>query len=155
MLNNAQLAILKAAIQANTELAQFITDGADSLIAEYYNQPSTFIVWRTRVNVEDIQSSSGFTWTSVDSLTVGKARIWEWLTRFGSINPSQANVRQGIQDAFAGISALQTAIAAVCKRPANRGENLFTTGTGTTANPGFLGYEGIITADDVAVALRG
>ena len=150
-LTPAQLTILRNDILADPALAEqpMNSDGADA-IAQAYKLPATptFVVWRTSVPVDDI-INNGFVWTAVDSLTVGKARIWDWMRAPGSINPSKANVRQGLQDAF-GTS--QPNIAQHLKREANRAERLFATGTGTTAAPGLMTFEGALTYQDVELA---
>ena len=146
-----QLATLKADILADPVLAAYPmnSDGAFA-IATAYNLPANpaFTVWRTEVSVTEIVNN-GFIWTAVDSLTVGKARIWDWMRESGVINPSKANVRQGLQDAF-GTS--QPNIAQHLKRPASRVERLFATGTGTTGNPGTMAFEGPINYQTVELA---
>ena len=63
---------------------------------------------------------NGFDWVEVDNLTVGKARIWEWLfdNATTTINPSKANVRAGIAECWKGTAAklaVQAAVLAHCK----------------------------------------
>lgn len=149
MLTPEQNATLKADILADPVLAAqpLNSDGAFA-IAQAYAVLTTFIVWRTSVPVDEIVNN-GFTWTAVDSLTVGKARIWDWMKASGSINPSKANVRQGLQDAF---GSSQPNIAQHLKRAANRAEKLFATGTGTTATPGTMTFEGELSYQDVEIA---
>ena len=146
MLTTAQLAILKADILATPELTVLYNSGDHVGLAAAYNADTEFIVWRTLVTLDEIMQN-GFDWTQVDNQTVGKARIWEWLFRNTtvSINPSKANVRAGIDEAWKGTSAMLAVRAAVylhCKRNANRIEKLFATGVGTDANPAGLSYEG-------------
>jgi hypothetical protein len=156
-----QQATLKAALLADTALAQYIIDYRDDLIRDYYNAPSSpaFIVWRTSVTQDEIMQN-GFDWVQVDNLTVGKARIWEWLFDNGStsINPSKANVRAGIDEAWKGTAAMLAVRAAVyvhCKRTASRVERIFATGTGSDAVPGLLTFEGEISTGDVSAMLVG
>jgi hypothetical protein len=155
MLTTTQLQALKVDILADQALAPLFDGGTDNAfaIAEAYNQPHAggYLVWRTYVDVEEIMGN-GFVWTVVDTLAVGKARIWEWLTRFGWINPSKANVRQGIADAFGNNSAMTNAVAVHCKRVATRAERLFATGAGTSNNPGIMAFEGEVTYQDVLEA---
>ena len=83
MLTTEQKATLKAFVEADTTLNQIpqTYDGAyalaDALKAE---ATPAYVVWRTSVSAEEIMSN-GFVWTAVDTLTVGKARIWDWMTR--------------------------------------------------------------------------
>jgi len=103
-------------------------------------------VWRTAVSVKQIMEN-GFTWASVDAMTDGKARIWEWMAMVGEINPSKLNVRQGLQDAF---GSNQPNIQLHLKRLATIGEKLLSTGTGSSASPAVMGYEGEIQYTDIA-----
>ena len=150
-LTEAQLATLKADILADPVLAAkpMNSDGAFA-IADAYNALAVpaFVVWRTSVPVEEIVNN-GFIWTAVDSLTAGKARIWDWMRESGAINPSKANVRQGLQDAFGNS---QPNIAQHLKRGATRIERLFATGTGTTAAPGTMVVEGPIHYQEIEQA---
>lgn len=151
MLTTAQLQAIKAAIDADPALTAYpnTPDGAFA-IAAALNLPASpeFIVWRTSVAQDEIMQN-GFAWVEVDSLTVGKARIWEWLFDNGdaAINPSKVNVRDGIAEVWKGTAAklaVQAAVFAHCKRPATRLEKLLATGTGTTESPATMGYEGDI-----------
>lgn len=125
-------------------------------IAAAYNLAASpdFIVWRTQVSQDEIMQN-GFDWVRVDNLSVGKARIWEWM--FGndakSINPAKSNVRAGIDEVWKGVQAdlnVRAAVYVHCKRVASRVEKLLSTGTGTDADPATMGYEGTITHSDVS-----
>lgn len=156
-LATAQLAVLKAAILADQALAsQPMTSGGSLVISEAMNAVAapSYIVWRTRVTDEEIMLN-GFDWTRVDNLSVGKSRIWDWMFRFGAINPSKPNIRAGIDAAWVGTAAdlaVRAAVYVHCKRPALRGEALFAVGAGTNASPSVMGYEGEITPSDVELA---
>lgn len=143
--------IIKADILANPDLSALpeTGDGSDA-IANLYNLPASpdYIVWRTNVPVEEIMSN-GFVWTAVDSLTVGKARIWDWMTRVGFVNPSKSNVRQGIADCFGAASAMVAGILPHCKRKATRLEKLLATGAGTDASPSIMSFEGTVSYWDI------
>ena len=161
MLTTEQLAVFKAALLAETdpELVTYRDQGSTTLVAEWYNRPASPVhtVWRTSVSQDEIMQN-GFDWVQVDNLTVGKARIWEWLfdNRTSAINPSKANVRAGIDEAWKGTAAMLAVRAAVyvhCKRNTTRGEKLFATGLGTDASPSTLVFEGGITDYDVSAAL--
>ena len=155
-----QLTTLKAALLADQALAQWIIDYRDDLIRDYYNEPASpaYTVWRTNVTQDEIMQN-GFDWVQVDNLSVGKARIWEWLFDNGStsINPSKANVRAGIDEAWKGTAAMLAVRAAIyvhCKRAANRVERLFATGTGSDAVPGTLVFEGTLSTSDISAILN-
>ena len=162
MLTPAQLTTLKAAILAetNAELVEYRQQGAVGAMADWYNQPTApgFIVWRTSVAQDEIMQN-GFDWTRVDNLSVGKARVWEWMFDNGnkSFNPSKPNVRAGVDQVWVGTAAdlaVRAAVYVHCKRPATRGEALYATGTGTTATPGLLVLEANITIDDIVQAIN-
>lgn len=155
-----QTATLKAALLADQALAQWIIDYRDDLIRDHYNAPAdpAYIVWRTSVTQDEIMQN-GFDWVQVDNLSVGKARIWEWLFDNGStsINPSKANVRAGIDEVWKGTAAMLAVRAAIyvhCKRAANRVERLFATGTGSDAVPGTLVFEGTLSTSDISAILN-
>jgi hypothetical protein len=155
MLTTEQKATLKAFVEADTTLSQIpqTYDGAYAIAdALKVDASPAFVVWRTSVSVEEIMAN-GFVWTAVDALTVGKARIWDWMTRFGTINPSKLNVRQGMADAFGAASAMATGILPHLKRNANILEKLFATGTGTTATPGTMVIEGSLSYQEVHEAM--
>jgi hypothetical protein len=101
---------------------------------------------------------NGFDWVRVDNLSVGKARIWEWLfdNQSATFNPSKANVRAGIDECWKGTAAdlaVRAAIYVHCKRPATRAEELYAVGSGTDASPSLMAFEGQVTDYDVSAAL--
>lgn len=156
MLTSEQKATLAAHIAASPDLATIPNswDGAYA-IAELLQLPAepVFIVWKTSVAQDEVMQN-GFDWVLVDNLTVGKGRIWEWLfdNESSTINPSKANVRAGIAECWKGTAAMlaqQAVILGHCKRPANRLEKLFATGTGTDASPATMSIEGSISYSDV------
>lgn len=153
----AQLATLKAAILADQTMAALpMTSGGALLIAEALNASAAppFIVWRTSVTDAEIMQN-GFDWTRVDNLSAGKARVWDWMFRFGYINPSKTNVRAGIDQTWAGAAAdlaVRAAVYVHCKRSATVAEKLFAVGTGSDASPAVMAFEGALSADDVAQA---
>lgn len=157
MLTTVQLQALKAAILADPALAALpMTSGAAAMIAEVMNEPAspTYVVWRTDVPLEEIMRN-GMDWTRVDNLSVGKARIWDWLSRLGTINASQPNVRSGIDATWVGNAAdlaVRAAVYAHCKRGATRAEKLLASGTGSDASPGTMTFEGALTSEDVQAA---
>ena len=150
-----QKATVKADILANPTLAQLYADSVYTEIAGYYNalaNPS-WTVWKPNVSQDEIMQN-GFDWTRVDNLSVGKARIWEWLfnnaTR--SFNPSKANVRAGIDGTWVGTAAdlaVRAAVYVHCKRLATRIEKLLSSGTGSDAVPATMAVEGEIFWQDI------
>ena len=127
-------------------------------MAEWLNGPSTFTVWRTTVPQDEIMQN-GFDWVQVDNLSVGKARIWEWLFSNDNrtMNPSKPNVRAGIDECWKGTSAMLAVRAAIyvhCKRVATQAEKLFATGVGTEASPATMSWEGQVSDYDVVRAVN-
>lgn len=157
MLTQAQLATLKAAIVADNTLNSQPnnSDGNENIsVALDALASPDYYVWRTSVLTQDLFSDPAFDWTRVDNLSVGKARIVEWLQMAGTLNPSQANVRAGFSAAFsaAGDVATLAAILGACKRKATKGEKIFATGNGIIANPSVMAVEGTLSAQDINTA---
>lgn len=148
-LTSQQKATLKAFILADPTLSQFPpgSDGAYA-IAAIINLPASpdFIVWKTDVSVDDIMRN-GMNWTRVDNLSVGKARIWDWMTRLGTLNASKVNIRSGIDATWTGTAADDAVRAMVythCKRKASVIEKILATGVGSDASPATMEWEGTI-----------
>ncbi len=131
-------------------------DGAFEIAAAINTKATPdFYVWRTSVAVDEIMQN-GFDWTRVDNLTVGKARIMEWMMLTGRLNLSQANVRAGVLACFstAGDLANRNAVFGHCQRTATVAEKLFATGAGTSTTdqgvgPATMSIEGAISPQDV------
>jgi hypothetical protein len=153
----AQLQTLKAAILADPEMAsQPMTSGGAQVIRSLFNLPASpaFVVWRTAVTRAEILQN-GFDWTRLDNLSVGKARVWSDIFVDGTINPSKANVRTGIDSVWVGTApdlAVRAAVYVHCKRAATRAEKLLAAGTGSDAVPATMTFEGELSADDVQQA---
>ncbi len=147
MLNTTQLQTLKAYIAADPVLSQ-IPEGSDGdfNIAAALNQTATpsVVVWKSTVSADEIMRG-GIDWTRVDNLSVGKARIWDWMTRLGSFDPSKASIRSGIDATWVGTAAdlaVRATVYALCKRNASVFEKIFATGAGTDASPAVMAVEG-------------
>lgn len=131
-----QLAALKAAIDADPILAAkpLNSDGYFETALALNTELATpdFYVWRTSISVADIMAN-GFDWTRVDNMTVGEARIWEFMTALGSIDPSKANIRAGVNEAFKGTAqdnSMRLVIFGHCQELATRTKKLFASGAG-------------------------
>jgi hypothetical protein len=153
MLTPAQLALLKAAIAADPVLNALPnnTDSAFEIAAQFNALANpAFVVWETHVSVDEIMRN-GMDWARVDNLTVGKARIWDWLGRLGTFDASRANVRAGIDAAWVGTAAdlaVRASIYTHCKRNATRAEKALATGTGSDASPATMTFEGALSYQD-------
>lgn len=156
MLTANQKTALAAHIAASPDLNEIPNtyDGAYEIAARLaLPADPAFIVWRSSVTQDEVMQN-GFDWTLVDNLTIGRARIWEWLfdNSGSAINPSKVNVRAGIDACWRGTAqmlAQQAVILGHCKRQASRVEALFATGTGSDAAPATMGYEGTVSYNDV------
>lgn len=157
MLTTAQQATLAAYVTANQALSSLphSSDGAFE-IARLLNLEATpqWVVWRSAVPVEEIMRN-GMDWSRVDNLSVGKARIWEWLSRLGTIDASKVNIRAGIDATWIGTAAdlaVRATVYTHCKRFATVAEKLFSTGIGTDASPATMTFEGALSYQDVEQA---
>jgi hypothetical protein len=163
----AQLPTLKNDIAADGTLnSQPQTPDSADAIAQVYNLVASpdFWVWRTRVTKEEYTTNvsvdgTTFAWTGSGFITRSQGERDAWNAMFsgdGTVNPSLANVRQAFQDIFSGgtapAPANRTHLATMSRRKATRGEKLFATGTGSTASPAVLTFEGNLTFDDVQQA---
>lgn len=159
-LTTQQQATLKAFVEADPVLSAYPhnTDGAYEIARLLQaNASPEFIVWRTSVTKDEIMQN-GFDWVRVDNLSVGKARIWDWLfyNQGNVFNPSKVNVRAGVDECWKGTAAdlaVRNAVYVHCKRAANVLEKLFATGTGTTASPATMAVEGTIGYNELANAM--
>lgn len=138
MLTQQQLSALKAEIDADPVLAAkpLNSDGYFDIAAVLNAQLATpdFYVWRSLVSQDEIMQN-GFDWVRVDNLSVGKARIWDWLfdNAATAINPSKANVRAGIAETWKGTAAdnaVRLAVFQHCQQRATRAQKLFAAGAG-------------------------
>jgi len=132
-------------------------DGAYQ-VAAAYNLPAQpdFWVWKTSVSPDAYTGLNSIVWTEVDQLSVGKARIFEWMTGglTRPINAADPNVQKGIADAFGAQSVTRTNLATIAKRQATRAEKLYATGPGdgSQATPATLTFEGALGIADIMAA---
>lgn len=164
MLTSAQLATLKADILADPAFNS-VPQGSDEAftIAAAYNLPAVpdFWVFRTAVSkAEYVQTTSvdgtTFNWTGTGFITRSPGEQAAWRELFndsGLCNPSLASVRQAFQDIFSGAvapaPANRTHLATISRRKATRAEKLYATGTGSTASPATMVFEGALSYLDV------
>jgi hypothetical protein len=163
MLTPAQHILVKADILADPVLNAFPnnSDGAFD-IAAVYNVTAVpdFWVWRTFVSQaecvgEASVDATNWSWTIYIGRSQGERDGWrEMFADTGGINPSHANIRQGLADIFSGAggAAQRTHLLAIARRKATRIEKLLATGTGTTAVPATMGFEGPVGYADILTA---
>lgn len=160
MLNTQQLQTLKAAILAETDPAFVLarTQGQTSVMRDFFNANSTFVVRKKLVNSKDIGPVLNY--VAVSNLTtINRDRA----TTFVILNPDTfaptADVEAYWDTTFAGAlggqgQATRDALVALWRRFATRFERLFATGTGTSVAPGAIVVEGPITDADIGAALE-
>ena len=157
-LTPAQQLVIKTTVESDLTLNALphTADGAYAIAdALAVTAVPDFIVWKTNIDPNEIMKN-GMDWTQVDNLSIGKARIWEWLTALGVINASKINVRAGIDAAWVGTAAMLAVRAAVyvhCKRKANRAEKALAVGTGTDLSPATMAFEGGLTYQEIMLAM--
>lgn len=126
-------------------------------IAAWYNSISIpdFWVWRTSVWQDEWRDAvmNGGGAIQLDALSASKRESLLWAIS-GSLDPSKSVVRQALAD-FCGTQAtLKASLVTVSMRKANNSERVFATGTGTTASPANLVYEGGITPTNIERAMQ-
>lgn len=179
-MNQTQLDAFKVAILAEASLAAAVAAGQDGTVADFFNQVAApqFNVWRSSTPANDIadainwqnltpSDSADGTATFTNRALVCQAKqinIQVLLQGRETVNSARSNIRAGFQDALtnlpSGVGGASAtggwgAVKAAMTRSATRAEKLFANGTGTQANPADLGWEGTVSAQDVALALRG
>jgi hypothetical protein len=160
-LTPAQLTTLKAHITASNDL-NVLPNNSDgnTEIARLLNLPASpaFWVWKSSVNESEYTRQTSdvpttFSWPAYIARSQGERDAWARLfVGDGGADPSLASVRQAFADIFSGtgIAATQrTHLTAISRRTATRAEKLFATGTGSTAVPATMTFEGVITMSDV------
>lgn len=155
-LNQSQLAVLKTDILANPAFTGWDLARSAQEIASWYNGIANpaFIVWRTSIPSDDLydsifQSSGGL---QLDALTASKRdSLFKMIER--DLDASIPESRANIDDYCGSQNNLKTAMLAVQKRSATKAEKLFATGTGSTAVPATMAFEGDLTYQQVEAAL--
>lgn len=166
MLTQAQRATLKTNILANSDTFALFTNGDMTGLGILLNALASpdFWSWKTALSeVEVTQQTSvdgtTFTWVGNGFITrsVGEQTAWARLFSIG-VNPSLASVRTAFTDILSGTgnAALnRTHLLAMARRKTTRTEKLFATGTGSTASPGTLTAEGILTDAELILVRDG
>lgn len=152
MLTTTQLSTLKAVALADQTAASYINNGQDSQLADWFNEQTSHVVWRSALTPELARAAIIAGATQLDALTVGKRDSLFWLCS-GNLDVANAGVRAAIDDLCGTQATLKAALVAAQKRTAKRAEQILASGTGTTVSPAALGWEGTISGND-ASAIR-
>lgn len=150
MFTPSQLAALKAVALADQAAVALMESADDIALAEWFNAdaPGSYIVWRPDVSIGE--ANAAMVWTEIDTMTAGKARIWEWMRLVPVLDFRQGSIRQGINDAFAGLTT-RVNITQAGKRNATRAEKALATGTGNNTTPAFMTWFGSLTYADASL----
>lgn len=165
-LTAAQSLAIKNDILASPDLNAFPNtyDGAFG-VADLYNKLATpdFIVWKTRLHEQEITSLTSaegtvWSWPAFITRSVGEQAGWNRMFNGTyTIDPSLAQIRNGIADIFSGGTgaAQRTHITAISKEKAKRIEKLLAdtaNGNGALATPATRIHVGNISYQDVYTA---
>lgn len=143
MLTPSQIATLRTLADADPVAAGYVASADDIALADWFNQVTTYVVWRTVLGPEMARSAIIEGATQLDGLTVGKRDSLFWLCS-GNLDPSVPSVRAAIDDLCGSQNALKAALQAAQKRFATRAEKALASGAGTTASPATLTHEGLL-----------
>ncbi len=151
-LSTPQVATLKAACTANQTCAAMAASQSpdDIAIAAWFNaaDEGNCIVWRPDVSIGE--ANAVMVWTEIDTMAAGKARIWEWMRLVPVLDFRQSSIRQGINDAFSGLTT-RVNVTQAGKRTATRAEKALASGSCSNASPSFMTWYGPITYADASL----
>lgn len=154
----AQLTTLKTFANANQEAAGYITAGNDSALTAWFNTLSAYVAWRTDVSRADIYhrtspDATTWNWTTYKNQGVAEQNAWVQMFMGDIANFALLNLRAGVSAIFTGsaqANAQRDHCLAMGKRVCRRVEQALAVGTGTSADPGTMSFEGAISTDDAA-----
>lgn len=143
-LTTAQMTALRALADADPTAVALMQAGDDIGLAAWFNTTTTCIVWRNDVSIAE--ANGVVVWNEVDGLTVGRARIWDWMRQLEILDARNANIRDGLNNAFtgAGAAGTRTALLALIKRSGTRAEKQLSSGSCSDASPSVMTFVGAI-----------
>lgn len=158
MLTEQQSVALAAAIRASSDpvVVAALAIRNDVALTDWCNADSTFVVWKTKVTVEEVGNKiNGTELAGLTSLNHTRLQTVVALSQNG-VNPSLADRRAFFDDIFSGAGGAITRanLLALWKRLATNAERVFCTGTGTDPAPGLLVFEGRVSISEVSSALN-
>lgn len=127
------------------------------------NAAPDFWVWRTSVSRADIYNTvdwegNSWNWTTYKNQSVTEQGAWTQIFMGDIANFAQDNVRAGVAAIFTGsaqANAQRDHCLSVGRRKANVTEKLFAAGTGSTASPAAMTFEGVLTEQNVSDIVNG
>lgn len=152
ILTSSDIATLKALVLADPTASVLAAEARDVELADWLNQATSYIVWRSVLTPAMARTAvvSGTSLGQLDNLTSGKREALLYAFD-GDLDVSDVNVRTSLDDLCGTQTALKASIQAAEKRAASRAEKALATGTGTTATPGALAWEGVISYSDASL----
>ena len=151
-LSAAHKATLRAHILGTPELLGTVQNKDQAFVVEdWANRPAvpTVWVWDDTVSVPEVEKV--FVWAEWENISETKQAVWRDMTRHGTIDASDARVRDGIAVAFATAPQTYAAVIAACSVPATNAEALIAAGgTGVKSAPRTVDMgRGKLTADEI------
>lgn len=128
----------------------YVLAGDATNLRAWLNAAGTFVVWRTKVTNDELgDAMNGTEVAGLSSLNMQRLQVLAAYSG-GSQNMARADRRAAFDAVFSGAGGAITraSMAILWKRNALRVEQALATGTGTTATPGLLTYEGDISETD-------
>lgn len=161
-----QIQALKTACIADVAVCKPLHDaaangtGSDEALAAYFNADTvTFVVWRTNVTRAEIYhrtSADGTTWnwTTYKNQSIAEQNAWVQMFMGDQADFSLPNLRSGVDAIFSGSGAPATQrahVAAIAKRSATRAEKTLAAGTGTSASPATMTFQGQVSSSEASL----
>lgn len=164
-LTAAQKTTLRAFILADPIMGPQATAQNFAIIKNELNADAApdFWAWRTSVSRADIYNTVDFeggswSWTTYKNQSVTEQGAWTQMFMGDIANFAQANMRAGVAAIFTGsaqANAQDAHILSVARRKANVTEKLFSSGTGSTASPAIMTFEGTLSEQNVSDIVNG
>lgn len=154
-LTPAQLVTLRAAIDADATLNNLANNPDNNqAIADAFNAQASPAFWVYKTRLSRAEIFDAITWTELIGRSQGERDTLQVMLSEGQVNPASANVRGAFGDIFSGASGVNTrnALGVASRRTATRAEKLYATGTGSTASPATMAFEGRVDYQDVGYA---
>jgi hypothetical protein len=122
-------------------------------VQNWLNTQTSWVVWRKSVDTNEVGNAVNY--IAVEAMTdANRGRITTFYTMNPvNFDPSRADIRSYWDNTFSGAlggqgQATRDALTALWRRTTNNVEKLLSTGTGTTASPALLSFEGTISTQD-------
>lgn len=152
-LSDAQKTTIRTFACADTATARpMVLAGDTESLRAWLNATGTFVVWRTNVTNDELgDAMNGTEVTGLSSLNMQRLQVLAAYSG-GSQNMSRADRRAAFDGVFSGAGGTITraSMAVIWKRNAARAEQALATGTGSTAVPGTMTFEGQVSGPDVS-----